>query len=126
MVLPEGIATSSPVRGLRPHAAFARLDDEDAEASQLYALAARERLLHRVEKGVYGLFGLHLRHARALGHAVDDVEFNHFASASDSGSAKCFGGNLSKGDNTLRRDNREAPRGLSRIPAEVDNARAPG
>jgi hypothetical protein len=60
-----------------PDAALARLDDEDAEAAQLDALAPRQRLLHRVEEGIDGLLGLHLRDAGAFGHTVHDVEFDH-------------------------------------------------
>src|SRR5205085_12079814 len=60
-----------------PDAALTWFGDEDAEAAQFDPLAARQRLLHRVEERVHGLLGLHLRHARALGDAVYDVEFDH-------------------------------------------------
>jgi hypothetical protein len=30
-----------------------------------------------MKERIDGLLGLHLRHARAIRHAVDDVEFNH-------------------------------------------------
>src|SRR5947208_9324882 len=77
-----------------------------------------------MEEGVHGLLGLHLRHARPLRHAIHDVEFNHFR----------FGLRfrlprvriLSKGANTLRRDNRDAPRRLSRRTAEGKRQEAKG
>jgi hypothetical protein len=67
-----------------------------------------------MEEGVNGLLGLHLRHARALGHAIHDVEFDHFASASASALRRLSGEDLSKDGNTLRLDNRDASAGLSR------------
>src|ERR687886_550886 len=64
------------------HAALPGLDDEDAEAAQFNPLAAHQGLFHRVEEGFDGLLGLHLGHARAVGHAVHNVEFDHSSCAS--------------------------------------------
>lgn len=61
---------------IAPHAAFPRLDDEDAEASQLDAIAARERCLHRLKQRVHRLFGFQLGHAGSIGYAVDNIYFD--------------------------------------------------
>ena len=63
--------------GVAAYAALSGFDDEDAEAAQLDALAARQGLFHRMKKGIHGLFGLHLGNAGALGHTVYNVEFDH-------------------------------------------------
>jgi len=64
------------------YAALSGLYDEDAEATQLYALAACERFFHRIEQGINGLLRLHLGHARALRNTIDNVEFNQGIRAS--------------------------------------------
>jgi hypothetical protein len=70
-----------------------------------------------MEESVHGLLSLHLRDARPLGHAIHDVEFYHFASASAFAlRLKWPREDLSKGNNTLRRDNSDARRRLSSIP----------
>ncbi len=43
------------------------------DAAGLDALAARERIFHRTEQSFDRLLGFHLRNARAIGDAVDDV-----------------------------------------------------
>src|SRR5436853_5300128 len=55
------------------HATLARLDDEDAETSQLYSFAAHESFLHRMKKSFNGLLGFHFGYARAVRHTVHNV-----------------------------------------------------
>src|SRR5882672_4256800 len=57
--------------------AFARLDLEDAEPSQLDPLPAHHGVLHRLEDRLYRHFGLHLRDVGGLAYLVDDVHLDH-------------------------------------------------
>src|SRR5437870_55850 len=50
--------------------ALARLDYENSKAAQLDSIAARQRVLHRVEKGFNCLLGLQLRDPSFVGKAI--------------------------------------------------------
>src|SRR6185503_6676295 len=60
-----------------PDAALAIAHLEDAEAAQLDPLAARQRVLDRVEDGVDRFGRLDARDVARVGDAVDDVRFDH-------------------------------------------------
>src|SRR5207244_4496549 len=60
-----------------PDTAFTRLDHEHAKAAQLDAVAARQRVLHRMKQGIDGLLGFELGNACAIGETIDDIEFDH-------------------------------------------------
>jgi len=70
--------------GIAADAAFAWLDDENAKATQLDPVAAREGVLHRIEERLDCLFGFQLRNAGLVGKAIDDIEFDHWNVASGS------------------------------------------
>jgi hypothetical protein len=59
------------------YAALAGLDDEDAKAAKLYALAALKGRLHRVEQRFDRDFGLYFWDSGLIGHLVDYIEFDH-------------------------------------------------
>jgi len=61
-------------------AAFARLNDKNAESAQLDATTGGESLLHCLEQRIDDLFSLLLWHAGAVGDHVDYVQFDHFSS----------------------------------------------
>src|SRR2546426_8349189 len=60
-----------------PDAAFPRLDHEHTKAAQLNAVAARQRVLHRMKQSIDGLLGFELGDAGAIGETIDDIEFDH-------------------------------------------------
>jgi hypothetical protein len=59
------------------HAAFPRLDDKYPEAAQFNPFTSCQRLFHGMEKGIDGLFGLHLGHAGSIGYTVNNIKFDH-------------------------------------------------
>jgi hypothetical protein len=63
--------------GISPDAPFAGLDDENAKTAQLDPIAARERVLHRIEERFDCLFGFQLRYAGLVGKPINDIEFDH-------------------------------------------------
>ena len=62
---------------IAPDTAFARFDDEDAEAAKLYALAALHCFFHRLKEGFDRSLSFHLRDAGLIRDIVDDVQFDH-------------------------------------------------
>ena len=60
-----------------PDAAFARLDDEDSEAAQLYALASLQSVLHGVKERFDRDLSLDFRDARFIGYLIHYIEFYH-------------------------------------------------
>jgi hypothetical protein len=63
--------------GIAADTGLARLDAEDAEATELDALAAAEGLLKRFENGFDGLLGLGTADVRRADDRVHDVQLNH-------------------------------------------------
>jgi hypothetical protein len=55
------------------NAALPGLDDEHAEAAQFYALAALQRLFHRLEQRLNCYFGFDLWNASLIGNLIDYV-----------------------------------------------------
>ncbi len=58
-------------------ALLALLHLEHAEAAQFDALAARQRLPHRLQNLLDRALGLHLRDAGLVGYLIDDIGLDH-------------------------------------------------
>ena len=63
--------------GVAADACFAGLDGEDAKASELDAVALDQGLLHGVEDGVHGGFGLGAYESGAFDDTLDEILFDH-------------------------------------------------
>ena len=63
--------------GVAADAGLAGLDGEDAEAAEFDAVASDHALLHAVEDGVDGGFGLGARETSAFDDSEDEILFNH-------------------------------------------------
>src|SRR5678815_68411 len=63
--------------GVSADALLPGLDLKDAKASQLDALSAAHRLLHGIQDGLHGDYGLHARDIGRPGDLVDDVGLDH-------------------------------------------------
>ena len=57
--------------------ALSRFDNKDAKTAQFDAVAARQRVLHRMKQSINSLLSFQFRDARLIGKAVDDVQLNH-------------------------------------------------
>ena len=63
--------------GVAADAGLARLHIEYAEAAELDAFAAAQRVLHGLEDGFHGLFGFCAGNIRFLYDSIYDVELDH-------------------------------------------------
>jgi hypothetical protein len=63
--------------GIAADAGFAGLDGEDAEAAELDAVAGDHALLHAIEDGVDGGFGLGAGETSTFDNSEDEILFNH-------------------------------------------------
>src|SRR5512140_3005025 len=68
--------------GVPADAALSGLDEKHAEAAQLDAFAAGQRLAHDLDDRLDGLRGFLPRHVGHLGDAVDDVVLDHVSAES--------------------------------------------
>lgn len=60
-------------------AGLAWFDGEDSEAAQLDAVPCHKRLLHALEDGVYGRFGLGTGQPGALHNPLNEILLNHLS-----------------------------------------------
>jgi hypothetical protein len=62
-------------------APLARLNYENAKATQFDPVPARQGILHRLEQCFDSLFGFEFRDSGFVGETIDDIEFDHSAAS---------------------------------------------